>query len=98
MSTTPARPVPPALGTVFVTGGSSGLGAAVVAAVTKAGGTPAVIDLVAPDDAGVAHAVADLSDSAAAAAECALVMPRFQCRAKADVVPFGPCEADPSTV
>jgi NAD(P)-dependent dehydrogenase (short-subunit alcohol dehydrogenase family) len=54
-------------GTVFVTGGSSGLGAAVVAAVAKAGGTPAVIDLRAPDDARVAHAVADLSDSAAAA-------------------------------
>ena len=54
-------------GTVFVTGGSSGLGAAVVAAVAKAGGTPAVIDLRAPDDARVAHAVADLSDSDAAA-------------------------------
>jgi NAD(P)-dependent dehydrogenase (short-subunit alcohol dehydrogenase family) len=53
---------------VYVTGGSSGLGAAVVAAVTKAGGTAAVIDLVPPDDAGTAHVVADLSDSAAAAA------------------------------
>jgi NAD(P)-dependent dehydrogenase (short-subunit alcohol dehydrogenase family) len=56
-----ARP----LGTVFVTGGASGLGAAVAAAVARGGGTPAVIDLVRPP-ADVAHAVADLADSAAA--------------------------------
>jgi NAD(P)-dependent dehydrogenase (short-subunit alcohol dehydrogenase family) len=55
------------LGTVYVTGGASGLGAAVVEAVSKAGGTPAVIDLVAPAP-GVAHVEADLSDSRAAAA------------------------------
>jgi NAD(P)-dependent dehydrogenase (short-subunit alcohol dehydrogenase family) len=55
------------LGTVYVTGGASGLGAAVVAAVAKAGGTPAVIDLAAPEDPGIAHVRADLSDSAAAA-------------------------------
>jgi NAD(P)-dependent dehydrogenase (short-subunit alcohol dehydrogenase family) len=54
------------LGTVFITGGSSGLGAAVAAAVASGGGTPAVIDLV-PPPADVAHAVADLADSAAAA-------------------------------
>lgn len=54
------------LGVVYVTGGASGLGAAVVAAVAKAGGTPAVIDLAPPEDPAVAHAVADLSDSAAA--------------------------------
>ena len=48
-----AHPHPVPLGTVFVTGGSSGLGAAVVAAVTKAGGTAAVIDLVPPEDAGI---------------------------------------------
>lgn len=54
------------LGVVYVTGGASGLGAAVVAAVAKAGGTPAVIDLAPPEDRAVAHAVADLSDSAAA--------------------------------
>lgn len=53
------------IGTVFVTGGASGLGAAVAAAVTKAGGTPAVIDRVAPE-AGVAYSLADLADSAAA--------------------------------
>jgi len=62
---TPSAPARP--GTVFVTGGSSGLGAAVVAAVAKAGGTPAVIDLSPPDDAGIPFAQADLSDSAAAA-------------------------------
>ena len=55
------------IGTVYVTGGSSGLGAAVVEAVTKAGGTAAVIDRVEPPS-GVPHAVADLADSAAAAA------------------------------
>ncbi|HSI93213.1 MAG TPA: SDR family oxidoreductase [Jiangellaceae bacterium] len=53
------------IGTVFVTGGSSGLGAAVAAAVTKAGGTPAVIDRV-PPEAGVPYSLADLADSAAA--------------------------------
>jgi NAD(P)-dependent dehydrogenase (short-subunit alcohol dehydrogenase family) len=53
------------IGTVFVTGGSSGLGAAVAAAVAKAGGTPAVIDQVPPEE-GVAHSLADLADSAAA--------------------------------
>ena len=66
MSTSP--PPPGTIGTVLVTGGSSGLGAAVVSAVAKSGGTPAVIDLTPPEDAGLAHAVADLSDSAAAAA------------------------------
>ena len=66
MSSTPV-PAPADVGTVFVTGGSSGLGAAVVAAVAKAGGTPAVIDLSPPEDAGIPHAVADLGDSAAAA-------------------------------
>jgi NAD(P)-dependent dehydrogenase (short-subunit alcohol dehydrogenase family) len=63
-----STPTPTTVGTVFVTGGSSGLGAAVVAAVLKAGGTPAVIDLSPPEDHSVAHVTADLSDSAAAAA------------------------------
>jgi NAD(P)-dependent dehydrogenase (short-subunit alcohol dehydrogenase family) len=56
------------LGVVVVTGGSSGLGRAVVEAVAKAGGTPAVIDLAPPEDTSVAHVVADLSDTAAASA------------------------------
>ena len=59
-------PHPRDIGTVYVTGGSSGLGAAVVAAVGEAGGTPAVIDL-APPAADVPYALADLADSAAAA-------------------------------
>ena len=63
------------LGTVYVTGGASGLGAAVVEAVSKAGGTPAVIDLVAPAP-GVAHVEADLSDSRAAAAAVERSSPR----------------------
>jgi NAD(P)-dependent dehydrogenase (short-subunit alcohol dehydrogenase family) len=68
MTSTPTPSTVGTVGTVFVTGGSSGLGAAVVAAVLKAGGTPAVIDLSPPEDHSVAHVTADLSDSAAAAA------------------------------
>ena len=47
------------LGTVLVTGGSSGLGAAVVRTVAAAGGTPVVLDRVPPD--GVDHEVVDLA-------------------------------------
>jgi NAD(P)-dependent dehydrogenase (short-subunit alcohol dehydrogenase family) len=59
------------LGNVLVTGGSSGLGAAVVQAVRNAGGNPVVLDRVAPDadgDAQVEHQVVDLSDARAAEA------------------------------
>ena len=59
------------LGTVYVTGGSSGLGAAVVELVVKGGGRAAVIDLAAPEDPAVPHVEADLSDSVAAAAAVA---------------------------
>src|SRR5947209_20438438 len=49
---------------VLVTGGASGLGAAVVAAVQDAGGKPYVLDRVpAP---GVPHVVVDLADTRAA--------------------------------
>src|SRR5690242_2285382 len=58
---------PREVGTVYVTGGSSGLGAAVVSAVLAAGGRPAVIDRVAPAQ-DVPYALADLADSPAAAA------------------------------
>lgn len=51
------------VGTVFVTGGASGLGAAVVRAVHDAGGTPAVLDLHAAD--GVPSVAVDLADSGA---------------------------------
>jgi NAD(P)-dependent dehydrogenase (short-subunit alcohol dehydrogenase family) len=64
--TTPAALTPRKVGTVFVTGGASGLGAALVDAVTAAGGTPAVLDIAEPRD-GVAHTAVDLADSTAAA-------------------------------
>ena len=49
-----------ALGTVLVTGGSSGLGAAVAAAVEAEGGTPVVLDLQ-PPPGGFAFRQVDLS-------------------------------------
>ncbi|WP_454086291.1 SDR family oxidoreductase [Georgenia sp. Marseille-Q6866] len=61
------------VGTVYVTGGAGGLGAAVVEAVRAAGGRPAVIARVAPS-VDVPHVVADLSDwDAATAAVASLV-------------------------
>ena len=53
------------LGTVIVTGGSSGLGEAVALAVRDAGGTPVVLDLNPPRD-GLAFEQVDLSDTRAA--------------------------------
>jgi NAD(P)-dependent dehydrogenase (short-subunit alcohol dehydrogenase family) len=53
------------LGTVIVTGGSSGLGAAVADAVQSGGGTPVVIDRVAPHN-GHAYELVDLSEPRAA--------------------------------
>jgi NAD(P)-dependent dehydrogenase (short-subunit alcohol dehydrogenase family) len=53
------------LGRVLVTGGSSGLGAAVVAAVAEAGGRPVVLDRVAPRQ-DVEHELVDLADPRAA--------------------------------
>jgi 2-dehydro-3-deoxy-L-rhamnonate dehydrogenase (NAD+) len=49
-----------ALGTVLVTGGASGLGAAVAAAVREEGGTPVVLDIREPDD-GLAFERVDLA-------------------------------------
>jgi NAD(P)-dependent dehydrogenase (short-subunit alcohol dehydrogenase family) len=54
----------PELGTIVVTGGASGLGAAVADAVAGEGGTPVVLDLRPPAD-GIAHRIVDLSDTAA---------------------------------
>jgi NAD(P)-dependent dehydrogenase (short-subunit alcohol dehydrogenase family) len=54
-------------GTVLVTGGSSGLGAAVVAAVARAGGRPLVLDLVPPTgDTAAGYEQVDLADPRAA--------------------------------
>jgi NADP-dependent 3-hydroxy acid dehydrogenase YdfG len=55
------------LGTVVITGGSSGLGAAVAAAVEDAGGTPVVVDINEPAN-GYAREIVDLSDTRAAEA------------------------------
>ncbi|HEY0454373.1 SDR family oxidoreductase [Actinophytocola sp.] len=63
------------LGTVLITGGASGLGAATVEAVRDAGGTPLVIDRVAPP-ADVEHVLADLADSAATEAAVAELVER----------------------
>ncbi|MFG2105180.1 SDR family NAD(P)-dependent oxidoreductase, partial [Micromonospora echinaurantiaca] len=52
---------------ILVTGGSSGLGAAVVTAVTKAGGRPYVLDRQPPAD-GVPWVECDLADTRAAEA------------------------------
>lgn len=51
---------PPEVGTVIVTGGASGLGAATVEAVTEAGGTPVVLDRDVPAE-GVDHEQVDLA-------------------------------------
>jgi NAD(P)-dependent dehydrogenase (short-subunit alcohol dehydrogenase family) len=52
-------------GAVIVTGGASGLGAAVVSAVREAGGTPYVLDLK-PPAADVPYVAVDLADTRAA--------------------------------
>jgi NAD(P)-dependent dehydrogenase (short-subunit alcohol dehydrogenase family) len=54
------------MSTVLVSGGSSGLGAAVVAAVAKNGGRPYVLDLKPPQQADVPYLTCDLADTAAA--------------------------------
>jgi NAD(P)-dependent dehydrogenase (short-subunit alcohol dehydrogenase family) len=53
------------LGTVVVTGGASGLGAAIARSVAPNGGTPVVLDRVRPPF-DVEHVVVDLADRAAA--------------------------------
>jgi NAD(P)-dependent dehydrogenase (short-subunit alcohol dehydrogenase family) len=58
---------PSTLGTVLVTGGARGLGAAIATAVAAGGGTPHVLDLQAPAD-GTAHEQVDLADPRAAEA------------------------------
>jgi NAD(P)-dependent dehydrogenase (short-subunit alcohol dehydrogenase family) len=58
---------PTALGTVVVTGGARGLGAAVADAVAEEGGTPHVLDLNPPADS-ITHELVDLADPRAAEA------------------------------
>jgi NAD(P)-dependent dehydrogenase (short-subunit alcohol dehydrogenase family) len=53
------------VGTVVVTGGASGLGAAVTQAVAEAGGRPVVLDRVEPAR-GLEHQLVDLADARAA--------------------------------
>jgi NAD(P)-dependent dehydrogenase (short-subunit alcohol dehydrogenase family) len=55
------------LGTVIITGGSSGLGAAITSAVNEGGGTSVVLD-ARPGSDGTEHCVVDLSDGRAAEA------------------------------
>lgn len=55
-----------AVGTVLVTGGASGLGAAVAEAVREAGGTPVVLDRRRPPAGGAPYEVVDLGDTRAA--------------------------------
>ena len=63
------------IGTVLVTGAASGLGAAVARAVADGGGTPVVLDRVAPDfDAD--HEVVDLAERADAEAAVRRVLER----------------------
>jgi NAD(P)-dependent dehydrogenase (short-subunit alcohol dehydrogenase family) len=58
---------PTTLGTILITGGACGLGAATAAAVQAAGGTPLILDRVQPTES-VAYQQVDLADTAAAAA------------------------------
>jgi NAD(P)-dependent dehydrogenase (short-subunit alcohol dehydrogenase family) len=60
-------PAPVTLGRVLVTGGASGLGAAVADVVARAGGTPIVLDLNPPAE-GIDHEQIDLADPRAAEA------------------------------
>src|SRR5215207_9410775 len=64
------------IGTVLVTGGASGLGAAVVDAVCEAGGRPVVLDRMASDGSDVEHQVVDLADRPAAEAAVGRVAQR----------------------
>jgi NAD(P)-dependent dehydrogenase (short-subunit alcohol dehydrogenase family) len=67
----------PALGTVVVTGGASGLGAAIARAVAEHGGTPVTFDLCAPRERSEhQHHVVDVADRAAVEAAVTAVAER----------------------
>ena len=63
------------IGTVLVTGGASGLGHAVAAAVRDAGGTPVVLDIA--EAPGFDHHVVDLADTRAAEAAVRLAAEEY---------------------
>ncbi len=63
-------------GVVVVTGGASGLGAAVVDLVSRRGGTPVVLDLRPPVSGGD-HEIVDLADSAATEAAVRRIAERY---------------------
>jgi NAD(P)-dependent dehydrogenase (short-subunit alcohol dehydrogenase family) len=67
----------PDLGTVLVTGGASGLGAAVTKAVAAAGGTPIVLDRVTPPFE-VEHELVDLAETRVAEGVVAAVAERHE--------------------
>lgn len=62
--------------TVLVSGGSSGLGAAVVRALRKVGGTPVVLDRRPPDDAALDVELVDLADGEATRAATGRLLER----------------------
>jgi NAD(P)-dependent dehydrogenase (short-subunit alcohol dehydrogenase family) len=74
-TSTAAPPLVTVLGTVLVTGGASGLGAAVARAVADAGGRPVILDRVQPE-LDVEHEIVDLSDARAAEAAVRAVSER----------------------
>jgi NAD(P)-dependent dehydrogenase (short-subunit alcohol dehydrogenase family) len=71
-----AAPAATPLGRVLVTGGASGLGAAIVHAVAREGGTPVVLDREAPQD-GLAWEQVDLADARNAEAAVARAAERL---------------------
>jgi NAD(P)-dependent dehydrogenase (short-subunit alcohol dehydrogenase family) len=75
MGMTPVGSSQRLLGTVLVTGGASGLGAAVAGAVADAGGTPVSLDLR-PPQGELDHEIVDLSDAAGAMAAVERVVAR----------------------
>ena len=62
-------------GTVIVTGGASGLGAAIVDAVAREGGTPVILDIAAPPN-GAECELVDLAETSAAESAVARVAAR----------------------
>jgi NAD(P)-dependent dehydrogenase (short-subunit alcohol dehydrogenase family) len=74
-TSTAAPPLVTVVGTVLVTGGASGLGAAVARAVADAGGRPVILDRVQPE-LDVEHEIVDLSDARAAEAAVRAVSKR----------------------